>query len=345
MDKHPVLKGRILNDGDNVFLVCDSYPLVELVSSDDTSAFIKPFDLEDYLARFYIIDTPTRKAILYDIHHIISDATTISIINKEFKKGFNGILDDNLDLGFLRSSYDDFIVKFDSSYESAHRFFADMLSDVEYFDVLGGDVDGSEGTVILPIFGVKEKLENFTYKKGISVGNLFYAVYAYCLSCFTGEDKVFVNIIEHGRHKDYTMDSVGMFARILPLVVDCSDSSVENYLDYVSDLVLNSMENNVYPFRLLASEFNFNSNISFRYNSNLNDMSFLGEDIIVTDYALDTIGEFLCVVNDLEDGFSVTVHHSDSYSEEMAKQFVFMFKEILIQLCDKDNLKDINYSL
>ena len=343
IDKHPVLKGRILNDGNMVFLVCDSYPLIEVVNSDDTSSLIEPFDLEKYLARFYIIDTPKCKAVFADIHHIISDATTLSIINKDLNDCFNGTMEDNVDLGFVHSSYDDFISKFDPSYESAHEFFRDNLSEVNDIESLIDDVDGSEGSIFLPIHGVKDKLEDYAYENGITVGNLFYAIFAYCLSRFTGGNKVYVNIIEHGRHNDYVRDSVGMFARIIPLVIDCSNTSVNDYVNHVSDLVLDSMANSIYPFRLLASEFNLKSNISFRYNSNLNDMSFVEDDIIITDYAWDKIGEFLCIVNDLEDSYSISLHHSDKYSPQTAKSFVYVFKEILLQLLKKNELKDIDY--
>ena len=345
VDRHPILKGRILNRDDDVFLVCDSYPLVEVVDSDDISSLVRPFDLEDYLARFYIIDTPSRKAIFIDLHHIISDATTLSIINKELDNGFEGTLDDDgvVDLGFVRASYDDFISKFDSSYENAHVFFADELSDVDSIDGLMDDVDGSDGSLVLPIRGIKDDLESFAYDNGVTVGNLFYGVFAYCLSRFTGGSEVCFNITEHGRHVDYVEDSVGMFVRTVPLVVDCKDSSVEDFVGYVSDLVLESIENSVYPFRLLASEFNLNNHISFEYNYDLNDMSFVGDDIVIMDYALDTVSEFSCVVNDLDDGYAVSVNHSGKYSPLTAKRFVYAFKEILTQLLDKDNLGEIDY--
>lgn len=55
------------------------------------------------------------------------------------------------------------------------------------------------------------------------------------------------------------------------------------------------MTNSIYPFRLLASEFNLNNDIFFEYNADLNDTSFIGNDMICTDYALDTVGEFSCI--------------------------------------------------
>ena len=343
IDKHPILKGRIINDGEDVFLVCDSYPLVEVVGSDDTSSLVRPFDLEDYLARFYIIDTTDRKAIFFDIHHIISDATTLSIIEEELNDGFDGILDDELDLGFVYSCYDDYMIKFDSSYEDAHRFFADILSDVDDIDGLLDDVDGSDGSVILPIHGVRDKIEKFAYDKGITAGNLFYSVFAYCLSRFTGNSRVSFNILENGRHKVYVQDSVGMFVRTTPVVIDSKDLSVDDYVCYVSDLVLESMGNNFYPFRLLASEFNLNNDIAFEYNYDLNDMSFVDNEVIVIDDVSDRVSEFLCTVNDLEDGYSVTISHSNKYSQQTAKHFVYAFKEILTQILERVNMGDIDY--
>ena len=37
VDKHPILKGRVLDTGDLPLLVCDGYPAVEIVDVDDYS--------------------------------------------------------------------------------------------------------------------------------------------------------------------------------------------------------------------------------------------------------------------------------------------------------------------
>ncbi|WP_406534985.1 amino acid adenylation domain-containing protein [Methanobrevibacter sp.] len=343
IDKHPILKGRILDNNDLPLLVCDSYPLVDVVNSEDIDSLVKPFDLGDNLARFFIIDAPERKAIFFDIHHIISDATTISIIVNDLTDALEGNLDSNVDLGFVYSSNDFFDSKFQSNYDSAHEFFARNFAEIDEIPTLLGDVDSSEGSVILPIRGIKDKLESFAHENGITVGNLLNAVFAYTYSRFTGNNRVYFNIMEHGRHEDYVQEAVGIFVRTIPLVVDCSNVSVKDYVSHVSDLVLDSMANSIYPFRLLASEFNLSNDIFFEYNSDLNDMSFVGEDIILTDYAMDTVGEFSCVANDLDDGYAISVDHSDKYSQETAERFVYVFKEILTQILDKTDLKDIDY--
>ena len=44
IDKHPILKGRIIGDEDPL-LVCDAYPSIEISDSNDYSELIKAFDL------------------------------------------------------------------------------------------------------------------------------------------------------------------------------------------------------------------------------------------------------------------------------------------------------------
>ena len=343
IDKHPILKGRILDNRDMPLLVCDSYPLIEVIETDETDSLIKPFDLNENLARFYIIDTPERKAIFFDLHHIISDATTLSIIIKDLNSALKGDMDENIDLGFVYNSYDFFDAKFQSHYDAAHEFFAHNFAEIEDISSLLSDIDSCEGSVILPIRGIKDKIEDFAHENGITVGNLLYATFAYTYSRFTGGDKVYFNIMEHGRHDDYVQNAVGIFVRTIPLIVDCSDASIKEFVGNVSDLVLDSMTNSIYPFRLLASEFNLNNNIFFEYNADLNDTSYIENEMICTDYAIDTVGEFSCIANDLDDGYSIMINHTDKYSQQTAKRFAYAFKEILTQILDKNDLKEIDY--
>ena len=133
-----------------------------------------------------------------------------------------------------------------------------------------------------------------------------------------------------------------MFVRTIPLVVDCKNKSINEYMSYVSDLTFDAIVNSIYPFRLLANEFDLNNEVIFEYNYGLNEIYDVGEDIVFSDYA-DTVANFLCVVNDTDDGFVVTVNHADRFSQDTAERFVKVFKEVLIQSLEKDELLDINY--
>ena len=79
-----------------------------MVENVDDSDLIRPFDLSESLARFYIIRTDEGMRVFYDMHHIISDATSRTIINRDLALALDGELDVSRDLGFVFASRDSF---------------------------------------------------------------------------------------------------------------------------------------------------------------------------------------------------------------------------------------------
>ena len=343
ISKHPILKGRILDTEDMPLFVCDRYPSIEFSDTEDYSTLIKPFDLNKSLARFYIIENNLGRFIFYDLHHIISDATTITIVNNELNSALHGELDSSVDLSFINASYDSFESKFDSSYKTAKEFFNSLFEDIDDVGFLIDDVNGSVGGVSLPIRGIRKKVEVFAHEIGITVGSLLNSVFAYTYSRFTGSDKVYYTFTEHGRHADYSQNAIGMYIHTVPIILLCKNKSVDDYLHDAANMILESLSHNIYPFRLIASEFGLSNKVGFEYNYNLNDVSSVGDDIILRDVA-DTVSEFSCIVNDLDDGFVVTVNHLDKFSQETAVRFVNVYKEVLTQFLQKNELKDIDYT-
>ena len=147
--------------------------------------------------------------------------------------------------------------------------------------------------------------------------------------------------MEHGRHEAYAQNALGMFARTIPVLVDCKKDYVKNYLSYFSDLTLNSMLNNAYPFRLLAEEFNLNNDVLFEYNFDLNDVSNIKDEIIVKEDIIDAFSEFFCIINDLDDGFVIHIKQTDKFSKNTAIDFAGLYEKILLQMLNKEKLEDI----
>ena len=151
-----------------------------------------------------------------------------------------------------------------------------MFVDIDEVSSLLEDVDGVVGSVGLPIRGVREDVLSFVHNRGITVSSFLNAVFAYTYSRFVGGGKVCYNFTENGRHEYYAQDALGMFIRTVPVIVDCCNKGVGDFLSGVSDLVLEAMGSSVYPFRLLASEFGLSNSVSFEYNYDLNDTSGVG---------------------------------------------------------------------
>ena len=329
ISKHPILKGRIDDKHSTVLLICDSYPLIESTDSTDCSTLMKPFDLNKYLARFFIVDNKYSKSIVYDVHHIINDAVGFSIINNDLTTAIEGDLNRSTDLGFLHANHDSFESKFEAEYESAHRFYRKMFKDIEDAGSIALDENGTGGIVSLPIRGIKNDVDEFCRNNNITVGIFLNGIFARAYSHFIKSSKVCYNFVEHGRHDDYAHDSLGMFARTTPVLVDCGYDNIKDYLDYFSDLTLNSMFNNVYPYRLLEKEFGLNNTVLFEYNFDLNDVSDIEDDITVKENCKDEFADFFTIVNDLDDGYVIHVRHTEMFSDDTAIHFVRLYAEIL----------------
>ena len=342
IEKHPVLMGRVV-DGDVPLLVCDSYPSIKIIKSDDYLGLIKPFDLNKTLSRFYIMENNNGKFVFYDMHHIISDATSRTIINEDLSLNLSDVSDDSKDLGFVYASRDSFNSQFESIYDEAYEFYKNNLSDIDETTTLIEDIEGVDNTIRLPIHDVREDVETFCREHGITVSNFFNAVFAYTYSRFTGMNKVYYNFTENGRHEEYAQSALGMFVRTIPIIVNCEKTSVSEYLSGVSDLILDAMKYSVYPFRLLAKEFDLNNDVAFEYNLDLNTISGVIDDLTVEDTRIDLVSDFLCVVNDLDDGYLVSVESCSKYSNDTIIRFLNAFNEILRGLLNCSILSDINY--
>ena len=343
IDKHPILKARIIDNEILPLLICDVSPDISITSDNDLSTLLKVFNIKESLSRFYIIEDDEKKSIFFEAHHLINDANSGTVIKKDLISALEGNLDDSIDLGFVNASYDSFKSQFEPDYESAHEFYTKCLADIDTANTSITDCKGSQGFVSLPIPGIKSRVEEFTSKNGITSGNFLNAAFAYTYSRFTDSKKVYFNFTEHGRHEEYAKTAVGMFTRTVPILVDCTGDSVNEYLIYFSDLALGSMSNDVYPFRLLASEFNLNNDVIFEYNFDLNDVSDLKNGLVVRKNIINPISDLLCVVNDMDDGYVVSITHSDKISSDWAIDFAHAYAEVLTQMLDKGRLSDIDY--
>ena len=140
-----------------------------------------------------------------------------------------------------------------------------MLADVDEVGVfLDSVLPDGPGVSYTDLDFDSDLFKLFLDKWGVSENVLFTSVFAYTLSRFTGSDKVSFNIIENGRDRFNNLDAIGMFVNTLPILVDCKDQSVPNFMEQMSNLVYDVMRYNYYPFRLLAGEYGIDSSIIFQ---------------------------------------------------------------------------------
>ena len=343
----PILKARVLNEKGTLSFVFDGEPEIIEGSANDIVSFVNPFEFDKYLSRFLISVDDESVILCADFHHLIFDGTSVNILLKRL----SSILDcedvDFVDRGVLRqASFEE--IK-DSEYRAdAKAFFDEMLADRDEVHDLLPSVDGDDGEyVLIDTFDMDDEcLSSFLQSHSITYNQFFTSIFGYTLSRFSGSEKVLFNIVEDGRGHIDLSESVGMFVKTLPVLMDCKNQEISSFLDYSSNLVNSVMKYDLYPFRVLASEHDLNSSVLFQYSHdifsdviNKQDSKYVVDELV---HDLDADLSFN-ILNNGEDRLTIRILYSSIYSKSFIKHFAESYKLILNEMIKVGELKDIDY--
>jgi amino acid adenylation domain-containing protein len=260
-------------DGDVVQYVCDEVqPFVEFIEASEETAgdaiksFIRPFDLSKApLIRigFISIDA-NRHYIIIDMHHIISDQTSIAILMNEFSLLYEGkeLPEINtryidyatwqnklLKTGQIRKQVDywknefkdgipalDFPTDYPRTHENSHK------GKVVRFDL---DAD------------LCQEINDFTNGIHITPYMLMMAALNIMLWKYTAQDDIVVGTAVAGRRNASLKNIVGMFVNILPIRSQIDENlNVSEYLQYVKQKMVAAFECQDCQFDTLLEELN-----------------------------------------------------------------------------------------
>ena len=343
---YPVLSARIMEDKGSVSFNFDAEPVISCGLSSDIDNFVKDFDLNKSLVRFLFVEDES--LLCMDFHHLIFDGTSLNIILDSLLDNLNDDTVDFVDDGFLRQiSMEE---NMDSDYmENASDFFEEMLEDLdETYDLLDCVklVDNNDDNrEYFDTFDVDSVLlDSFLKESGVTYNQFFCGVFAYTLSRFTCSSKVSFNLVEDGRGHVDLSESVGMFVRTLPLLVDCRNQAIDSFIKYCGGLVNRVMFYDLYPFRLLARDYDLNSNILFQYSHDLFSKA-LNNDFYRTDeLEHDVVGDLsFFIFNADNDKFGIRILYSNKYSSDFVSRFARSYNLILKEMIIENNLCDIDY--
>lgn len=350
---HPILKMKINDEFDVPCLVEGRKPTV-LIESDIDEEFgrefvTKPFDLNDSLSRFLILKNKKTYELFAVFHHLIFDGLSRSVFEQDLISILKGNTV-NIDESFIEASNFNTQLEEMDEFDAAKSFYETMLADSDEAGALLSSVS-SDGPGNYTI-DLEADITDFVEKYGISKNVLFTSVFAYTLSRFVGDDKVVFNTLENGRDRFDCFDSIGMFVNTLPLLVDCKNQDIASFVSQISELIRGVRKHNLYPYRILANEYDINSDVIFQYipdwfvtdelTYTKNNFKNLISEGIVGDRN-DLINPFSADVTKNGDKYTLNIMYSDKYSNELVSKFGETFKLILHDFIKVDKLSQINY--
>lgn len=236
--------------------------------------FIKPFDLEKaplFRAKF-VKFTNGKSSILLDMHHIISDGKSISILINEICKLYNN-LDENLPT--LHFTYKDFTSLlndeiFKKNYDEAEKYWLKQF-------------EGEIPVLNMPTMNVRpamqsfegmrvyQKLDNNIFNKINSLAKQFnvtpymilLCTYYILLAKYTGQEDIIVGSPSIGRDLDEAQNVIGMFVNTFPLRNKVNnDFTVLEFLENLKKNLVDDFKYQIYPFNDLVDKLNIKRDTS-----------------------------------------------------------------------------------
>ncbi|HEX3029962.1 MAG TPA: amino acid adenylation domain-containing protein [Clostridia bacterium] len=232
--------------------------------------FIKPFDLGAApLIRICLIKIKQDSHILvYDMHHIISDGSSMGILVRDFLTLYDGKQLPELNVQY--KDYAEWQYKFSNS---------DRMKDEEKFwmDVLSGEIpslklptdftrptiqsfEGDRLEIILDK-GVTAKLRKMAARRNSTLYMVLLAIYNILLSKLSSQEDILIGSVAAGRQHPDLDDLIGLFVNTVVMRnYPKSDMSFSDFLKEVKQNSLKAIENQDYQFDELVDKLSLKRN-------------------------------------------------------------------------------------
>ncbi|MGN1299484.1 MAG: amino acid adenylation domain-containing protein [Candidatus Scatovivens sp.] len=234
--------------------------------------FVKPFDLSKApLLRAKFIKIDNGKAVLFvDMHHIISDGTSLSIFVNELRKLYNGETLENIEFTYKDFAYWENEALSSGKFKEAEEFWVNRLkNDIPVLNMPTNytrpAVKSYEGSKVYSTIDSEtlNKVNNICKELSITPYMLLLSVYYILLSKYTGQDDIIVGSPIVGRNFSEIYNIIGMFVNTLPVRTKIDSSlSFKEFLINIKDICLENYKYQNYPLNELISKLNIQRDTS-----------------------------------------------------------------------------------
>ncbi|MDO4185620.1 MAG: amino acid adenylation domain-containing protein [Bacteroidales bacterium] len=280
---HPELRVNFGSMGSEIVQTVDLEQPIDIAMSQMTEeeldsykrCFARPFNLkQDPLYRFEIVTTEAHVNLLFDIHHLVVDGSSINLLLHQ--------LCDLLDGGELEPedlNYADYVIQEKAAeggadYQAARDFFHSQLSECEGITEVPSDLTNphDEGNTATEACALDfEQLENFCRQQNITPAHLALAGVFYALSRFTNQERLCLCTISNGRSNLRISNTVGMFVNTLALSSRVTDQRVIDFLLQTSRNFDETIQHENYPFAQIAADYDLSPEIMYAYQMGVLD--------------------------------------------------------------------------
>lgn len=299
-----------------------------------------PFDLlGGPLCRLEIYEDGADSYLFMDVHHIIFDGISRRILLSDINKILNG--------GEIptekKSVFQYAKEKSLYSEEEAKEYYSkyEDYSIADTYPVYGyhSSKEKSVQNELTKKFNVSHILE-YCRRHTITTGSYFIASFMYTLHCLIREKAVSIALVTSGRNDNDILNSIGMFANVLPVIGVIPEKhtlTFNDYIHYINKIICNVEKYSSYPFFKLTRDHNVKPNIMFAYQDKVD-----GKECIKTPSYLDRKPKApLCVTISIE-GSEVLM--SFEYDESIYEKYdILSLASAYYGFCSQAYIGSYNY--
>ncbi len=288
--------------------------------------FIRPFNLlKAPLYDAEVVKTESAVYLLFDIHHIVFDGTSASILLGELKTLLEGG-----NITPEEYTYYDYVRKEkNTDMNEAKQFFATMLADCESASEItpnlpptGDDDWGNGRKAICPLdFATTDA---FCRQHHITPAALLLAVSGYVVGRFTGNRHAYLSTVSTGRNDVHFARTIGMFVKTLPVAVEIADISALEFVTRTASMLRSTVEHEIYPYSTICRDYNYAPHIMYEYQLGvIEDVTIAGGKVERVPIVADTLKFKLSIkIEEYEGQPCVVIYYKDKlYTPSLMQTF------------------------
>ena len=284
---------------------------------------VRPFKLEKgRLFRAEIYLTEDRKYLFTDFHHIVADGNSYDIIFADINKAYMGEkLEKESYTGFDAALDEEQQMK-EGKYKKAEKYYDSIFEGIETESLPLPDLAGKlpkKGYLERPMNIGEEKILSCCEKLGVTPNILFTGLFGILLTRYSNSEDSLFSTIYNGRNDSRLENTVCMLVKTLPVYCKFDkDTTIQVYMTAVSEQLLSSMANDIFPFSDICAKYGFSSDLVFAYQAELSDDYPIGDTVAKGhDLSLDMAKMPLLIqVREYDHTYVLTAEYrSDMYSQ------------------------------
>ena len=245
---------------------------------------VRPFKLEKgrlFCAQIYV--TEDRKYLFTDFHHIIADGNSYDIIFEDINRAYVGEkLEKETYTGF-DAALDEEQQMQEGKYKKAEKYYDSVFGEVETESLPFPDVTGKtpeKGYLERKLTVAEDKILSCCEKLGVTPNILFTGVFGILMSRYSNSDDSLFSTIYNGRNDSRLENTVCMLVKTLPVYCKFeAKTTIQAYMTELSEQLLSSMANDIFPFSDICAKYGFNSDLTFAYQAELSDDYPIGDTV------------------------------------------------------------------